>query len=61
MGKLGNLQDNVEITNEDKKTVHIKGKIPFSKRYLKYLSKKFLKKHEVRDYLHLIATNKDTY
>jgi large subunit ribosomal protein L22e len=30
-----------------------------SKRYLKYLTKKFLKKHNVRDWLRVIASNKD--
>ena len=28
-------------------------------RYLKYLTKKYLKKHNVRDWLHVIASNKD--
>ena len=32
-----------------------------SKRYLKYLTKKFLKKHNVRDWLRVIASNKDRY
>jgi hypothetical protein len=30
-----------------------------SKRYLKYLTKKYLKKHNVRDWLRVIAHNKD--
>jgi hypothetical protein len=30
-----------------------------SKRYLKYLTKKYLKKHNVRDWLRVIASNKD--
>ena len=29
--------------------------------YLKYLTKKFLKKHTLRDYLRVVATNKATY
>ena len=32
-----------------------------SKRYLKYLIKKYLKKQELRDYMRPIATSKDTY
>lgn len=28
-------------------------------RYLKYLTKKYLKKHNVRDWLRVIASNKD--
>ena len=34
---------------------------PVSKRYLKYLTKKFLKKHQLRDWLRVVATDKDTY
>ena len=34
---------------------------PFSKRYLKYLTKKYLKKQQLRDYLHVIASNVNTY
>lgn len=30
-----------------------------SYRYLKYLTKKYLKKHNVRDWLRVIASNKD--
>ena len=60
-GKTANLGELVTISCEDTKNIHIKGSIPFSKRYLKYLSKKFLKKHEVRDYLHVVATTKDSY
>jgi large subunit ribosomal protein L22e len=35
--------------------------LPFSKRYLKYLTKKYLKKQQLRDFLHVIATSKGTY
>jgi len=34
---------------------------PFSKRYLKYLTKKYLKKNHIRDYLHVVAKDKSTY
>jgi hypothetical protein len=34
---------------------------PFSKRYLKYLAKKFLKKQQMRDFLRVVSTNKTTY
>lgn len=30
-------------------------------RYMKYLTKKFLKKHELRDWLRVIANAKDSY
>jgi large subunit ribosomal protein L22e len=35
--------------------------IPFSGRYLKYLTKKFLKKQQLRDWLRVVATGKGGY
>ena len=34
---------------------------PFSKRYLKYLGKKYLKSQNLRDFLRIVAPNKSTY
>ncbi|VDN23781.1 unnamed protein product [Gongylonema pulchrum] len=34
---------------------------PFSKRYLKYLTKKYLKRNTLRDWLRVVASSKDTY
>ena len=34
---------------------------PFSKRYLKYLTKKYLKKQQLRDWMRVVAVNKVTY
>ena len=34
---------------------------PFSKRYLKYLTKKYLKKKDLRDWLRVIASKKNQY
>ncbi|CAA6654305.1 unnamed protein product [Spirodela intermedia] len=57
-GKPGALGDAVTVSREKSKiTVTSEG--PFSKRYLKYLTKKYLKKHNVRDWLRVIASNKD--
>jgi large subunit ribosomal protein L22e len=39
----------------------VNAELPFSKRYLKYLTKKYLKKHQLRDFLNVIATSKGTY
>lgn len=41
--------------------ITVTAQAPFSKRYLKYLTKKYLKKQQLRDYLHVIASNKNTY
>ncbi|EJW76940.1 60S ribosomal protein L22, partial [Wuchereria bancrofti] len=35
--------------------------VPFSKRYLKYLTKKYLKRSSLRDWLRVVASSKDTY
>jgi large subunit ribosomal protein L22e len=46
--KTGNLGDSVKVETDDKK-VTVKSTIPLSKRYLKYLTKKYLKRNNVRD------------
>lgn len=59
-GKLNNLGDKVEIFREKAK-VCVTAELPFSKRYLKYLVKKYLKKHMLRDFLRVVANNKTSY
>ena len=59
-GKTGNLGDKVQVS-KDKYSIVVTAKIDFSKRYLKYLTKKYLKKQEIREFLHVVATSKNTY
>ena len=59
-GKTGNLGDLVTISR-DKAKVMVTSETAFSKRYLKYLSKKYLKKQQLRDWLHVIANSKTSY
>jgi len=59
-GRTGNLTDAVTISRNDGKLTLL-STVPFSKRYLKYLTKKFLKKHQLRDWLRVIASNKETF
>eukprot|EP00450_Noctiluca_scintillans_P005539 CAMPEP_0194496636 /NCGR_PEP_ID=MMETSP0253-20130528/13838_1 /TAXON_ID=2966 /ORGANISM="Noctiluca scintillans" /LENGTH=123 /DNA_ID=CAMNT_0039338055 /DNA_START=70 /DNA_END=441 /DNA_ORIENTATION=+ len=59
-GKTGNLGDRVTLSREKAK-IHVVAEAPFSKRYLKYLTKKYLKKNALRDFLHVIAPNKTSY
>eukprot|EP01116_Phalansterium_solitarium_P002562 TRINITY_DN1264_c0_g1_i1.p1 TRINITY_DN1264_c0_g1~~TRINITY_DN1264_c0_g1_i1.p1 ORF type:complete len:138 (-),score=57.47 TRINITY_DN1264_c0_g1_i1:195-608(-) len=59
-GKAGALGDAVTITREKTK-IHVAAEAPFSKRYLKYLTKKYLKKQKLRDWLRVIATSKTNY
>ncbi|VDP04722.1 unnamed protein product [Schistosoma mattheei] len=58
--KLNNLGKDVHI-ERDKSTIHVTANIPFSKRYLKYLTKKFLKSHKLRNFLRMVAKSKDSY
>merc|ERR1719476_1160356 len=55
-GKTGNLGDRV-VVPRDKSKIHVSAEAPFSKRYLKYLSKKHLKKQQLRDFLRVVAPN----
>ena len=41
-GKTGNLGEKVTVSR-DKAKINVTAEAPFSKRYLKYLSKKYLK------------------
>ncbi|EJD03856.1 ribosomal protein L22e, partial [Fomitiporia mediterranea MF3/22] len=58
--KPGNLGENVQISKEGNRIV-VSAKTAISKRYLKYLTKKFLKKKELRDWIRVIASSKDGY
>jgi len=60
-GKTGNLGTAVSLERSGKSKVNINSEIPFSKRYLKYLTKKYMKKNNLRDYLRVVATSKDSY
>jgi large subunit ribosomal protein L22e len=59
-GKTKNFGNNVTIERKKSK-VTVTSNIDFSKRYLKYLSKKYLKKNNLRDWLRVVASGKETY
>lgn len=59
-GKTGKLGDLLKVSHDEKK-VTVKADIAFSKRYLKYLTKKYLKRHSLREFLYVIATSKSAY
>lgn len=53
---------NVIITRDRTKlTVASPSDLGFSKRQLKYLSKRYLKKQQLRDYLRVVAGSKNSY
>merc|ERR1712156_794565 len=59
-GKVGNLGNQVNVTNTKNK-VTVSSEIPFSKRYLKYLTKRYLKKNNLREWLRVVAKDKPSY
>ncbi|EER00872.1 60S ribosomal protein L22, putative [Perkinsus marinus ATCC 50983] len=60
-GKTGNLGERVTVAKTGKAKIVVTASAPFSKRYLKYLTKKYLKKQLLRDFLRVVASNKNTY
>ncbi|XP_059847589.1 ribosomal protein eL22-like [Hypanus sabinus] len=59
-GKAGNLGNIVQIERFRNKITVTSAK-QFSKRYLKYLTKKYLKKNNLRDWLRVVASDKESY
>jgi large subunit ribosomal protein L22e len=60
-GKIPTKDSPVVFTKDADKLIKVTAPLPFAKRYIKYLTKKFLKKHEIRDYLHVVANTKNSY
>jgi len=61
-GKAGQLGDSVKVTRESNNNrITVTSNVAFSKRYLKYLTKKFLKKNSLRDWIRVVASSKDNY
>ncbi|CAG9806117.1 unnamed protein product [Chironomus riparius] len=59
-GKTGNLGNNVNMERQKFK-IYVNSDVHFSKRYLKYLTKKYLKKHSLRDWIRVVSNDKDLY
>merc|ERR1739838_696357 len=59
-GKTGNLTNVVQISRVKNK-INVTSEKQFSKRYLKYLTKKYLKKNNLRDWLRVVASDKESY
>ncbi|XP_051543296.1 60S ribosomal protein L22-like 1 [Myxocyprinus asiaticus] len=59
-GKTGNLGNVVQIMRQKNK-INVTSEKQFSKRYLKYLTKKYLKKNNLRDWLRVVASDKESY
>ena len=59
-GVKGKLGDKVKISL-DGQVLTIATTMKYRKKYFKYLTKKFLKKKSLRDWLRILATNKGEY
>ncbi|RXM28217.1 TRAF2 and NCK-interacting protein kinase, partial [Acipenser ruthenus] len=59
-GKTGNLGNVVQIARLKNK-ISVTSEKQFSKRYLKYLTKKYLKKNNLRDWLRVVSSDKESY
>ena len=60
-GRTGNLGDNINVSNLGDGRIEVVAHQEFSGRYLKYLTKKFLKKQQLRDWLRVVSTSKGEY
>ncbi|KAK6105718.1 60S ribosomal protein L22 [Brugia pahangi] len=60
-GKVGTMAANGVRLEVTKTKLILTSEVPFSKRYLKYLTKKYLKRNSLRDWLRVVASSKDTY
>lgn len=59
-GKVNNLGNNVTLERQKMKVV-VNSDVHFSKAYLKYLTKRYLKKNSLRDWIRVVANDKDSY
>lgn len=62
-GKTNQLANNSVVISRDrtKLTVASPAELGFSKRQLKYLSKRYLKKQQLKNYLRVVAASKNSY
>ena len=62
-GIVGNLGNDISITAEsdNKVVVVVSGNGSFSGKYLKYLTKKYLKKNQIRDWIRFVSVKQNQY
>lgn len=59
-GHLGNLGELITVSTEGSKVVVV-ASTKFSGKYLKYLTKRYLKKNQIRDWIRFISVKKNEY
>ncbi|KAA0185868.1 hypothetical protein HAZT_HAZT002319 [Hyalella azteca] len=62
-GKRHNLENITLGLNEEAHTISVESTIPITKKYVKYLTQKYLCKHHMRDWVRVLSTghNSSTY
>ncbi|KAL6892513.1 ribosomal protein L22e [Trichoderma longibrachiatum] len=60
-GRTNNLGDDVVIQQSGDGKIEVIAHNELSGRYLKYLTKKFLKKQQLRDWLRVVSTSRGVY
>lgn len=60
-GKAGALGDAVTVKRANSVITVQSPSIAYSKRYVKYLAKKFLKKNQLRDWIRVVSSGKAGY
>jgi large subunit ribosomal protein L22e len=59
-GLIGNLGNDITV-EENKNIVTVISTTKFSGKYLKYLTKKYLKKNQIRDWIRFVSTKQGVY
>lgn len=57
---VGNLGEDITVTAEGNNVVVVSN-TKFSGKYLKYLSKKYLKKNQIRDWIRFVSVKQNQY
>lgn len=60
-GKAGALGDQVTVKRSGSVITVASPSVHYSKRYIKYLTKKFLKKSQLRDWVRVVSSSKGGY
>lgn len=59
-GVVGNLGNDI-VVEESNNVVTVVSTTKFSGKYLKYLTKKYLKKNQIRDWIRFVSIKQGTY
>ncbi|KAL9059727.1 MAG: hypothetical protein Q9162_001028 [Coniocarpon cinnabarinum] len=60
-GRTGNLGETIQISQKADGKIEVIAHQEFSGRYLKYLTKKYLKKQQLRDWLRVVSKSRGYY